>query len=56
MTRKEIERLIEKGEWDTKEQEFTEMRKILLDKLKITYDPIGNEEIRKVRRIRKNLW
>ncbi|PKY43920.1 hypothetical protein RhiirA4_541467 [Rhizophagus irregularis] len=44
-TRIEIERLIEKGEWETKEQELTEMRKNLLDKLKIKYDPIDNKEI-----------
>ncbi|UZO06920.1 uncharacterized protein OCT59_027225 [Rhizophagus irregularis] len=44
-TRIEIERLIEKGEWETKEQELTEMRKNLLDKLKIKYDPIDNKAI-----------
>ncbi|CAB5356857.1 unnamed protein product [Rhizophagus irregularis] len=44
-TRIEIERLIEKGEWDTKEQELTEMRKNLLDNLKIKYDPIDNKAI-----------
>ncbi|RGB21456.1 hypothetical protein C1646_678508 [Rhizophagus diaphanus] len=44
-TRIEIERLIEKGEWDTKEQELTKMRKNLLDKLKIEHDPIDNKVI-----------
>ncbi|RGB39396.1 hypothetical protein C1646_754547 [Rhizophagus diaphanus] len=44
-TRIEIERLIEKGEWDTKEQELAEMQKILLDKLKIEHDPIDNKVI-----------
>ncbi|GET57766.1 hypothetical protein GLOIN_2v1549244 [Rhizophagus irregularis DAOM 181602=DAOM 197198] len=44
-TRVEIERLIEKGEWDTKEQELTEMRKNLLVELKIKHDPIDNKVI-----------
>jgi hypothetical protein len=42
-TREEVQRLIKEGEWDTKE--FTEMRNILLKKLKIKYNPIDNEAI-----------
>uniref|UniRef100_U9UNY2 Uncharacterized protein n=1 Tax=Rhizophagus irregularis (strain DAOM 181602 / DAOM 197198 / MUCL 43194) TaxID=747089 RepID=U9UNY2_RHIID len=41
--RMEIERLIEEGEWDTKE--FTEMRKNLLKELQIKHNPIDNEVI-----------
>ncbi|CAB4421588.1 unnamed protein product [Rhizophagus irregularis] len=42
-TRIEIERLIKENEWDNKE--FTEMRKILLEKLLIKYNHIDNEAI-----------
>ncbi|RGB27964.1 hypothetical protein C1646_717312 [Rhizophagus diaphanus] len=41
--RREIERLIEKGEWNTKE--FTEMQKKLLKELQIKYNSIDNEII-----------
>ncbi|RGB44239.1 hypothetical protein C1646_748964 [Rhizophagus diaphanus] len=42
-TRIEIKRLIEVGEWDTKE--FTEMRENLFKVLGINHNPIGNELI-----------
>ncbi|CAB4398805.1 unnamed protein product [Rhizophagus irregularis] len=44
-TRIEIKRLIEVGEWDTKE--FTEMRENLLKLLEIKHNPIDNEVIMK---------
>ncbi|PKC54349.1 hypothetical protein RhiirA1_477482, partial [Rhizophagus irregularis] len=44
-TRIEIKRLIEVGEWDTKE--FTEMRENLLKLLEIKHNPIDNEVILK---------
>ncbi|PKC62888.1 hypothetical protein RhiirA1_423379, partial [Rhizophagus irregularis] len=40
-TRREVERLIKEGEWDTKE--FAEMREKLLKELQIKHDPINNE-------------
>uniref|UniRef100_U9UNK2 Uncharacterized protein n=1 Tax=Rhizophagus irregularis (strain DAOM 181602 / DAOM 197198 / MUCL 43194) TaxID=747089 RepID=U9UNK2_RHIID len=40
-TRIEIKRLIEEGEWDTKE--FAEMREKLLKVLDIKHNPIDNE-------------
>ncbi|PKY16465.1 hypothetical protein RhiirB3_402932, partial [Rhizophagus irregularis] len=39
-TRREVERLIKEGEWDTKE--FAEMREKLLKELQIKHDPINN--------------
>jgi hypothetical protein len=44
-TRREVERMIEKGEWDTKE--FTDMREKLLKVLQINHDPIDNMVILK---------
>jgi DNA repair exonuclease SbcCD ATPase subunit len=41
--RREIERLIKEGEWDTKE--LTEMRENLLEVLQIKHDPVSNEVI-----------
>ncbi|GET53619.1 hypothetical protein GLOIN_2v1561207 [Rhizophagus irregularis DAOM 181602=DAOM 197198] len=40
-TRREVERFIKNGEWDTKE--FTEMREKLLKELQINHNPIDNE-------------
>ncbi|POG75859.1 hypothetical protein GLOIN_2v1561207 [Rhizophagus irregularis DAOM 181602=DAOM 197198] len=44
-TRREVERFIKNGEWDTKE--FTEMREKLLKELQINHNPIDNEVILK---------
>ncbi|GET53666.1 hypothetical protein GLOIN_2v1615060 [Rhizophagus irregularis DAOM 181602=DAOM 197198] len=44
-TRREVERLIKEGKWDTKE--FAEMREKLLKELQIKHDPINNEVVLK---------
>ena len=42
-TRREVERLIRKGEWDTKA--FTKIKENLLKELQIKYNPFDNEVI-----------